>query len=108
MGHEEFMSQEEVDALLKGVTGESDSEAEQTDRVGVRPYNIATQERIVRGKNRGAGASAGVASAEGAGNGACLDMKNHTPAPAAPAATIAMRAIRMMRFQGPGEAGAAC
>jgi len=41
MGHEEFMSQEEVDALLKGVTGESDSEAEQTDRVGVRPYNIA-------------------------------------------------------------------
>ena len=26
MGHEEFMSQEEVDALLKGVTGESDAD----------------------------------------------------------------------------------
>src|SRR6201991_5037371 len=48
MGHEEFMSQEEVDALLKGVTGETDSEAEQSDRAGVRLYNIATQERIVR------------------------------------------------------------
>ncbi len=53
MGHEEFMSQEEVDALLKGVTGESDSEAEQADRSGVRPYNIATQERIVRGRMPG-------------------------------------------------------
>ena len=53
MGHEEFMSQEEVDALLKGVTGESDSEAEQIDRSGVRPYNIATQERIVRGRMPG-------------------------------------------------------
>ena len=53
MGHEEFMSQEEVDALLKGVTGESDSETEQTDRAGVRPYNIATQERIVRGRMPG-------------------------------------------------------
>src|ERR1700760_2729910 len=53
MGHEEFMSQEEVDALLKGVTGETDSEAEQSDRAGVRPYNIATQERIVRGRMPG-------------------------------------------------------
>jgi flagellar motor switch protein FliM len=43
MGHEEFMSQEEVDALLKGVTGEADSVTDQGDRSGVRPYNIATQ-----------------------------------------------------------------
>lgn len=48
MGHSEFMSQEEVDALLKGVTGEADSTDEKRDAAGVRPYNIATQERIVR------------------------------------------------------------
>ncbi|MGN6666797.1 MAG: flagellar motor switch protein FliM, partial [Trinickia sp.] len=53
MGHEEFMSQEEVDALLKGVTGESDTDAENGDKATVRPYNIATQERIVRGRMPG-------------------------------------------------------
>ena len=53
MGHEEFMSQEEVDALLKGVTGESDADAEHGDKASVRPYNIATQERIVRGRMPG-------------------------------------------------------
>ena len=47
----DFLSQEEVDALLRGVTGESD-EPEQVDDTGggVRPYNLATQERIVRGR----------------------------------------------------------
>jgi len=45
----EFLSQDEVDALLKGVTGESDEEAPQ-DTGGVRPYNLAKQERIVRGR----------------------------------------------------------
>ena len=53
MGHEEFMSQAEVDALLKGVTGEVDSIAEMTEHAGVRPYNLATQERIVRGRMPG-------------------------------------------------------
>jgi flagellar motor switch protein FliM len=53
MGHSEFMSQEEVDALLKGVTGEVDSDSSQSDSKGVRPYNIATQERIVRGRMPG-------------------------------------------------------
>lgn len=53
MGHEEFMSQEEVDALLKGVTGEIDSTDEPVDTSGVRPYNLATQERIVRGRMPG-------------------------------------------------------
>ena len=43
MGHEEFMSQEEVDALLKGVTGEVDTVADETRHLGVRPYNLATQ-----------------------------------------------------------------
>lgn len=47
---EDFLSQDEVDALLKGATGESDEVQEEEDRGGVRPYNIATQERIVRGR----------------------------------------------------------
>lgn len=47
----DFLSQEEVDALLRGVSGESDEPAEQeADDGGVRPYNMATQERIVRGR----------------------------------------------------------
>ncbi|MBX9900144.1 MAG: flagellar motor switch protein FliM [Burkholderiaceae bacterium] len=45
-----FLSQEEVDALLKGVTGDSDDSASLEDTSGVRPYNLATQERIVRGR----------------------------------------------------------
>ena len=47
---ENFLSQQEVDALLKGVTGEQDEAAAPTDQSGVRPYNLATQERIVRGR----------------------------------------------------------
>lgn len=47
---ENFLSQEEVDALLKGVTGEQDDDAKPQDSGGVRPYNLATQERIVRGR----------------------------------------------------------
>ena len=47
---EDFLSQDEVDALLKGATGESDEAQEEEDRGGVRPYNLATQERIVRGR----------------------------------------------------------
>lgn len=46
-----FLSQEEVDALLEGVTGESLSSAEvQQDSDGVRSYDISSQERIVRGR----------------------------------------------------------
>ncbi len=48
---QDFLSQDEVDALLKGVTGESDDAPEEgADSAGVRNYNIATQERIVRGR----------------------------------------------------------
>lgn len=48
---ESFLSQEEVDALLEGVTGESQKSVEETtDLGGVRPYNISSQERIVRGR----------------------------------------------------------
>ena len=46
----EFLSQDEVDALLKGVTGEADEVKDEQDASGVRPYNLATQERIVRGR----------------------------------------------------------
>jgi len=47
----DFLSQEEVDALLRGVSGESDEpDDEEVDDGGVRPYNMATQERIVRGR----------------------------------------------------------
>ncbi len=45
-----FLSQEEVDALLKGVNGDQDENSSPEDSSGVRPYNLATQERIVRGR----------------------------------------------------------
>jgi len=48
---EHFLSQEEVDALLRGVTGDEDDEAAAEEAPGtVRTYNLATQERIVRGR----------------------------------------------------------
>ncbi len=52
MSHEEFLSQEEVDALLKGVNGDQDSadSRSSSESSTVRPYNLATQERIVRGR----------------------------------------------------------
>ena len=47
----DFLSQDEVDALLKGVSGESDEpEAAADDGSGVHNYNLGTQERIVRGR----------------------------------------------------------
>ena len=46
----EFLTQDEVDALLKGVSGEADSPAADEPAGGVRSYNLATQERIVRGR----------------------------------------------------------
>ena len=46
-----FLSQDEVDALLKGVAGEADeAPPEALDPSQARPYNLATQERIVRGR----------------------------------------------------------
>lgn len=48
---ESFLSQEEVDALLEGVTGESQKLTEEVfDSGEVRAYNISSQERIVRGR----------------------------------------------------------
>ena len=46
-----FLSQEEVDALLEGVTGESQKlEKDDVPTDGVRTYNLSSQERIVRGR----------------------------------------------------------
>ncbi len=48
---ESFLSQEEVDALLEGVTGESQKSVEEAvNTEGIRSYNISSQERIVRGR----------------------------------------------------------
>lgn len=46
------LSQEEVDALLAGVTGEDQSAGggEEIDASGVRSYDLSSQERIVRGR----------------------------------------------------------
>jgi len=47
---EDILSQEEVDALLRGVTGEAEEVVQEFDRNAVRPYDIGRQERIVRGR----------------------------------------------------------
>jgi flagellar motor switch protein FliM len=47
---DDILSQEEVDALLRGVTGESEEAAEEEGAAGVRSYDIGRQERIVRGR----------------------------------------------------------
>ena len=47
----DFLSQDEVDALLKGVAGEiEEEEPEPAPDDGIRPYNLATEERIVRAR----------------------------------------------------------
>jgi flagellar motor switch protein FliM len=47
---DKFLTQDEVDSLLKGVTGESDEVKAATDPTAARSYDLATQERIVRGR----------------------------------------------------------
>ncbi|MEP7297814.1 MAG: flagellar motor switch protein FliM [Burkholderiales bacterium] len=47
----QILSQDEVDALLQGITGESQKlETEHIDEGAIRNYDIASQERIVRGR----------------------------------------------------------
>lgn len=48
----EFLSQEEVDVLLKGVTAEAEDheDIQKTETGGVRPHNLASQEHIVCGR----------------------------------------------------------
>lgn len=47
---EQFLSQDEVDALLEGVTGESQKLERTEESGGIRQYNLGNQERIVRGR----------------------------------------------------------
>jgi flagellar motor switch protein FliM len=48
---QQILSQDEVDALLQGITGESQTiERESIDKSATRNYNLADQERIVRGR----------------------------------------------------------
>jgi flagellar motor switch protein FliM len=48
---QQILSQDEVDALLQGITGESQTiERESVDKSATRNYNLADQERIVRGR----------------------------------------------------------
>jgi flagellar motor switch protein FliM len=49
--NQQILSQDEVDALLQGITGESQKlEEEEAPTGGIRDYNLANQERIVRGR----------------------------------------------------------
>ncbi len=47
---DQFLSQDEVDALLEGVTGESQKLEKEESSGGIRNYDLASQERIVRGR----------------------------------------------------------
>jgi flagellar motor switch protein FliM len=48
---QQILSQDEVDALLQGITGESQKlEQAEEQAGGIREYNLANQERIVRGR----------------------------------------------------------
>ncbi|MBA3597365.1 MAG: flagellar motor switch protein FliM [Methylibium sp.] len=49
--NQQILSQDEVDALLQGITGESQKlETEAVETGAIRDYNLASQERIVRGR----------------------------------------------------------
>jgi flagellar motor switch protein FliM len=47
---QDFLSQEEVDALLKGVSGEPDDAPAEEESGGIKNYDLGRQERIVRGR----------------------------------------------------------
>src|SRR5262249_31777820 len=49
--NQQILSQDEVDALLQGITGESQKlEQEEAPAGAIRSYDLASQERIVRGR----------------------------------------------------------
>jgi len=49
--NQQILSQDEVDALLQGITGESQKlEEDDAPKGGIRDYDLASQERIVRGR----------------------------------------------------------
>ncbi|WP_423821821.1 flagellar motor switch protein FliM [Salinisphaera sp. SPP-AMP-43] len=52
MADDDMLSQEEIDSLLKGVSGEDEPVQDQTTSQGkrIRPFDPATQQRVVRGR----------------------------------------------------------
>lgn len=48
--NQQFLSQDEVDALLNGMNGDDTPDAAEESSEGIRSYDIANQERIVRGR----------------------------------------------------------
>src|SRR5690554_4043329 len=49
MSYQSFLSQDEVDALLAGVTGDDSHDTDDTqDSSGVRPYDLSSPDRVVR------------------------------------------------------------
>ena len=49
--NQQILSQDEVDALLQGITGESQKLEQEDEAEGsIRNYDLASQERIVRGR----------------------------------------------------------
>jgi flagellar motor switch protein FliM len=48
--NQQFLSQDEVDALLNGMNGDDTPEPVEETNDGIRTYDIANQERIVRGR----------------------------------------------------------
>lgn len=49
MSYQSLLSQDEVDALLAGVTGETEQQAEpQNDGSGIRSYDLSSPDRVVR------------------------------------------------------------
>ncbi|MBF0565293.1 MAG: flagellar motor switch protein FliM [Nitrospirae bacterium] len=49
-----ILSQDEIDALLKGVqTGQLEAESAPGDESGIKPYDLTSQERIIRGRMPG-------------------------------------------------------
>ncbi|SDN87383.1 flagellar motor switch protein FliM [Halomonas shengliensis] len=48
MSQDDLLSQEEIDALLKGVSGDDEPEASGEGKSRIRPYDPASQHRIIR------------------------------------------------------------
>ncbi|KAA0014473.1 flagellar motor switch protein FliM [Billgrantia pellis] len=48
MSQDDLLSQDEIDALLKGVSGDDEPVARSGDESRVRPYDPATQHRVIR------------------------------------------------------------
>ncbi|MDA8168179.1 MAG: flagellar motor switch protein FliM [Nitrospiraceae bacterium] len=50
----DILSQDEVDALLKGVdSGDIETESKKQPESGVKPYDLTSQERVIRGRMQG-------------------------------------------------------